>query len=194
MNLSRPAETRKSFMSIGELYFFTATIHKWQHLLARDDFKQVIIESLRYLCENNLLRVYGFVIMPNHIHLLWQTLGMNGRESVQAAFLKYTAHRFRRLLLAEGGFHRLRPYAVDASNKDHEFWQRDSLAVWLYSRDVAFQKLYYVHRNPMAKHWALCTSPDDYRYSSAKYYETGEDEFGFLSDLNDCFGQGMRMR
>jgi hypothetical protein len=44
-------------------------------------------------------------------------------------------------------------YKVDAENKKHEFWQRDSLAVHLYSREVAFQKLKYIHNNPLAEHW-----------------------------------------
>ena len=46
-------------------------------------------------------------------------------------------------------------YKVDAENKKHEFWQRDSLAVHLYSREVAFQKLKYIHNNPLAEHWQL---------------------------------------
>ena len=39
-------------------------------------------------------------------------------------------------------------YKVDAENKKHQFWQRDSLAIHLYSREVAFQKLKYIHNNP----------------------------------------------
>jgi len=40
---------------------------------------------------------------------------------------------------------------LNAANKSHEFWQRDSLAIELYSQKVAYQKLDYIHLNPMAK-------------------------------------------
>jgi hypothetical protein len=57
-----------------------------------------------------------------------------------ASFLKFTAHEFKKLLLQEGGTS-LEAYKVQANNKEYEFWQRDSLAVHLYTKDVAFQKL-----------------------------------------------------
>ncbi len=40
---------RKSFIEIGEIYFWTATINKLQRLLQSDAYKQVIISSLEYL-------------------------------------------------------------------------------------------------------------------------------------------------
>ena len=65
------------------------------------------------------------------------------------------------------------------------FWQRDSLAFELTRRSTALQKLEYTHNNPLAVHWQLCTNPVDYYYSSAKYYETGIDDFGFLTHIMD---------
>ncbi len=50
---------------------------------------------------------------------------------------------------------KLLSYKIEADNKQHEFWQRDSLAILLYSRDVAFQKLDYIHYNPVAEQWQL---------------------------------------
>ncbi|MDR6563262.1 MULTISPECIES: hypothetical protein [unclassified Arcicella] len=48
--------------------FFTATILSWKPLLKPDKYKQIIIDSLKFLVENHRVKVYGFVIMPNHIH------------------------------------------------------------------------------------------------------------------------------
>ena len=45
--------------------------------------------------------------------------------------------------------------------------KRDSLAVHLFTQDVAYQKLNYIHANPLAEHWQLVTDPCDYKYSSA---------------------------
>lgn len=52
--------------------FFTATVLEWKHLLADEKMKDIIINSLQFLVNNGRVIIYGFVIMPNHIHLIWQ--------------------------------------------------------------------------------------------------------------------------
>ena len=59
------SQHRKSYTSIGEIYFWTATIHKWQHLLESDFNKQLILSYLKKLADEGLITVYAFVIMPN---------------------------------------------------------------------------------------------------------------------------------
>jgi len=49
MNKSLLGPKRKSHIDKGEIYFWTATINKWQQLLEKDEYKDVIIESLQYL-------------------------------------------------------------------------------------------------------------------------------------------------
>jgi REP element-mobilizing transposase RayT len=49
--------------------FFTATILEWKHLLKPDKYKDFITESLSFRVNEKQVFVYGFVIMPNHIHL-----------------------------------------------------------------------------------------------------------------------------
>ena len=120
--------------------------------------------------------------MPNHIHLIWRTNEPNGKESPMGSFLKHTAHVFKKLLCREG-HGKLDKFKVSAANKDYEFWQRDSLAIPLFTRKVALQKLKYIHNNPLAEHWNLAKHPCDYRYSSARYYELNEKNFAFLKDL-----------
>ena len=177
---------RKSYMDVGEIFFFTATINSWMHLLADDKFKQVVTDSLQNLENRKLAEVFAFVVMPNHIHLIWRTLSLNGKETVQGSFLKYTAHCFKRML-QEDNPDQLSKYSVVAKNKQFEFWQRDSLAIHLYTKKVAFQKLNYLHRNPLAERWQLAKEPSEYYWSSASFYETGSSPFGFLSDLKDEF-------
>ena len=146
----------------------------------QDEYKDVVISSLEYLSKAGKIDVYAFVIMPNHIHLIWRINELNGKETAQGSFLKYTAHEFGKMLRREGN---LASYKVDAGNKKHEFWQRDSLAIHLYSHKVALQKLKYIHNNPLSEHWQLAKDPCDYKYSSAKYYELNEKNFSFLKDL-----------
>ncbi|MBK8609295.1 MAG: hypothetical protein IPL84_04945 [Chitinophagaceae bacterium] len=39
--------------------------------------------------------------MPNHIHLLWEQLKMNGKEFPKNSFEKFTAHNFKKKLKIE---------------------------------------------------------------------------------------------
>ena len=177
---------RKNYIEIGEIFFWTATINKWQRLLQQDVYKNVIINSLEYLSNAGKIDVFAFVIMPNHIHLIWRINEMNGKETTQGSFLKYTAHEFKKMLNNEGG-NRLTSYQVDAANKKYEFWQRDSLAVHLYTKEVAYQKLDYTHYNPCSANWQMVTDPCDYIYSTAKFYMMGEKNYAFIKDLRDEF-------
>ena len=70
---------RNSYTELNEVYFWTLTINQWIHLLGTDEYKMLIMESLKWLHAKELVRIYGYVIMPNHIHLLWEQLNLNGK-------------------------------------------------------------------------------------------------------------------
>jgi hypothetical protein len=46
MEINQFEQKRKSHIKIGEIYFFTATINKWQRLLLKDDYKDIVINSV----------------------------------------------------------------------------------------------------------------------------------------------------
>jgi hypothetical protein len=50
---------------------------------------------------------------------------------------------------------------------------------------IFIQRLNYIHNNPLQEKWRLCKSPEEYRWSSAKFYLTGEDEFNILKNYRD---------
>jgi REP element-mobilizing transposase RayT len=83
---------RNSKLEINEVYFWTDTIKDWKHLLKQDKYKLLIMDALKDLVEKKKIIVYGFVLMPNHLHLLWEMLAKNGREMPYASFNKATAH------------------------------------------------------------------------------------------------------
>ncbi|TBO41079.1 transposase [Pedobacter kyonggii] len=91
-------QKRKSYIEIGQIYFWTATINNWQKLLQKAEFKEVILNSFEYLNRLKKIDVFAFVIMPNHIHTIWRINELNGKETAQGSFLKYTAHEFKKLL------------------------------------------------------------------------------------------------
>jgi REP element-mobilizing transposase RayT len=160
--------------------FFTATILEWKQLLLEDDFKDIIIDSLRFLKNEGSIVIYGFVIMPNHIHFLWHIQDGFKRENIQMRFLKFTAQKMK-FRLIDTNDDRLANFKVNAFDRQYQFWERNALSVDLWSRPVFVQKLDYTHNNPMKVKWKLALSPEDYRYSSAKFYVKGVDEFGLLT-------------
>ena len=176
-------DQRISHMDIGRLYFWTATINNWNRLLDEDKLKEIIISSLQYLVKNNKIEVYAFVIMPNHVHFIWQLMRMNGKEKHHTSFLKYTAHSFEKYLKSSDP-EMLKIYKTNASNKQYEFWQRDSYAFELLKKETINQKMEYIHFNPISGIWNLCNVPSEYIFSSAAFYETGFDRFQILKHIN----------
>ncbi|MEJ7685029.1 MAG: hypothetical protein WKG06_45730 [Segetibacter sp.] len=83
--------------------------------------------------------------------------------------------------LASTNAKELEKYEVKVSDRAYQFWERNALSIDLWSRPVFLQKLNYMHNNPVQPHWKLCQYQEEYRYSSAKFYEKGIDEFVFLS-------------
>ena len=81
----------------------------------------------------------------------------------------------------------LKNYEVPARDRQHNIWLRDPLAIKVINREMAIQKLNYIHLNPLQSHWLLCTQPAEYRFSSALFYEQNLDEFGLLSHFYEVF-------
>lgn len=114
------------YTELNAVYFWTITIKEWFHLLKTDESKTIITESLKWLCEKELVRIYGYVIMPNHIHLI-----------------------------------RLKDLC------------------WIHvTEDIISGKKTL---------WQFCKLSEEYRFSSASFYENGKDEFGILTHYMDVF-------
>jgi putative transposase len=118
--------------------------------------------------------------MPNHIHLIWQIQDGYKQEMIQNRFLKFTAQQMK-FRLIDTDDQRLSKFLVNAKDRQYQFWERNSLSIDLWSPNVFMQKLDYIHNNPLQDKWQLVKYPEDYQYSSARFYETGIDEFGLLT-------------
>lgn len=167
-----------------QIAFFTASILEWKYLLKPDKYKNIIIKSLKFLAENKKVKIYGFVIMPNHIHLLWKIEDPNIRENVQRDFLRFTAQQIKFDLVRNHPVV-LEKFKVGSKDRQYQFWQRNPLSIYCYSVPVTEQKLGYIHRNPIQEKWKLASLPEEYNYSSAKFYYENIDRFGFLTHYLD---------
>lgn len=163
-------------------HFFTATNLEWKKLLAQDKYKDVIIESMRFLVKDKRVIIYGFVIMDNHIHLIWQLQAGRKREDVQRDFLKYTAQQIKKEMLANDPL-QIEEFFVNAKDRKYQIWERNPLSIEIWSEKVFLEKLKYIHENPVRA--GICKWPDDYKYSSALFYKFGKDNWGFLTHLRD---------
>ncbi len=155
--------------------FFTATIQQWKHLLKEDEYKNIIVKALNFLVSESKVTIYGFVIMSNHLHIIWQSKGSNSIQKIQTSFIKHTSKEFKKQLENENN---LKAYAVNTIDRKYNFWQRDSLNIELFTAAVFNQKLHYIHYNPVKAN--LCNLPEEYHFSSALFYEKGIDNFGFI--------------
>ncbi|QJD95117.1 transposase [Mucilaginibacter robiniae] len=171
-------------MQLNTIYFYTASILNWIPLLQADKFKHIILSSLIHLVEQKKMKVYGFVIMPNHIHLIWSNLAVNGKEMPHASFMKFTGHAFQKELRLTNSF-LLEQFKVERNSRTYQFWQRNALPIELYTRQVLEQKLDYIHTNPLQQHWNLATDPNDYVYSSCSFYEKEDQRYSWLTHYRD---------
>lgn len=177
-------EQRNSFLAYHRPYFWTCTITNWHQLLKSKEYKEIVLDSLKRLADRNLIEIYGFVIMPNHMHLIWKLLAPNGKEKPSASFLKDTAHRLKTDLAIRSP-QVLNYFSVSEIDRRYRIWQRDPLAIALYNEKILEQKLTYIHANPLQKKWNLVELPEDYYFSSADFYMNGNNDFGFLKHYKD---------
>lgn len=146
--------------------------------------KKIILNSLNHLVDQGALRVCAFVIMPNHIHLIWKPLSNENVKNIQLSFMRFTAQQILFHLQDSKSIH-IEKFLVDKKDRKFQIWQRNPLAVHSYSKEVIEQKLDYIHNNPVQGKWMLAQSPTEYRYSSACFYDGNYTAFKFLSHYVD---------
>ncbi|MCS6824355.1 MAG: transposase [Cytophagaceae bacterium] len=135
---------------------------------------------MRFLVKENRVHVFGFVIMPNHIHILWQMQQRISRADVQRDFLKYTAQQIK-FDLEKHHPQVLEKFRVHVKDRKYQIWEHRPLSVDLFTKEVLLQKLDYIRNNPIQEKWRLSDTPENYFYSSAKFYICNEDDWGFIT-------------
>ena len=162
--------------------FFTATNLEWEKLLKPDKYKYIVIDSLRFMVKEKRIILYAFVIMDNHMHLIWQMQAGIKPADVQRDLLKYTAQKIK-TDLQKNHPKVLSLFKVKSKDRQYQFWERNALSTELSTAKVFAQKLNYIHNNPVKA--GLCTLPEEYRFSSASLYELNKTEWEFLTHIND---------
>lgn len=161
--------------------FYTATILEWHFLLRNNSYKQLIIGSLAFLVREKRVKIYGFVIMDNHIHLIWQGTDLYSLKHSQLSFMKFTAQQIK-FDLEKNHPELLSRFYVEAKDRKFQFWKRNALSIDIMSYAVFVQKLNYIHRNPVKA--GMCDNETDYHFSSARHYQGMEHPHLFLEPFD----------
>jgi putative transposase len=166
-----------------EFDFITITCLYWIPLLQDDKYKDIIIDSLIYLVKSQRIRLFAFVIMPDHMHLLWRIIGENSRQDVQRDFLKFTAQQIIKDLRNTNQA-TLGSILVEAKDRKYQVWERNSLTFPVWTSKALWQKINYIHQNPVVAE--LCMKPEEYRYSSSRFYKHYcNNEWSFLERVQN---------
>jgi REP element-mobilizing transposase RayT len=123
----------------------------------------------------------GFVIMPNHLHLLVylggsdhiiNTVLANGKRFMAYEIVKRLEKIDRDdLLFILAG----KVTAEERKRKKkHRVFEISSDIKPCYTEKFLLQKLEYIHANPLKEKWHLAGIPEDYSHSSARFYELNE--------------------
>ncbi len=175
--------TKRKITEPEGVYFITFTCLHWQPLIQIVDGYDLVYKWFDYLKSKGHY-ILGYVIMPNHIHVLIafrntlqsiNTIVGNGKRFMAYAIVK------RLKAISEERLLRKLEWNVNISdrerNKLHEVWE--SSFNWKECRTNAFlrQKLNYTNANPCKGKWMLADTPVNYLHYSAKYYGTGEQGF-----------------
>ncbi len=164
--------------------FLTGTIYNWEHLLKDDHYKLILSNSFAWVVKNKKCIINAFVIMPNHFHMLWKISDGFERKDVQGALFSFTAHEFGKYI-KKSDTHLLNEYYVNKSDRKFQFWEREPMVKECWTKIFFRQKLNYVHFNPCQPHWNLATTPEQYKWSSANFYETGIKDFSWITHFNE---------
>ena len=167
-----------TYHRIQNTYFTTATIVQWRPMLETDTFKRIVTNSFEYLSRTRKVTIYAFVIMPNHIHVVWTITDGAHLKTVKHSLLSYTGHQFLKKIQRCDAL-ALKYFRSFSADRRHQFWQRRSFDVPLVSESYILQKMGYIHRNPVKAR--LVERAENYQYSSAKSYIRGKSAWSFLT-------------
>ena len=159
-------------------YFTTMAVNGFNPIF--QEFPQlisVLLDSFDFMNRESNVIVHGFVIMPDHFHIIWVLPDpLNNIHS----FRRHTGIQITKFLTKIqpeylGLFWSLR------KDRNHKIWKTTMGHLEITSQDMYKQKLGYIHNNPTKHPYKFVDHPTEYLYSSASAYLNGKKNFSFLT-------------
>ena len=139
------------FHQSGQSHFVTFCCYHRRRLLTTDESRRIFESAVERVRRSYRLYVYGYVVMPEHIHLL---LSEPEKDTLADALKSLKQGVSRRLI----------------GDADH-FWQKRYYDFNIRNYPQFVEKLHYIHRNPVKA--GLCERPEDWEWSSFRHYAKG---------------------
>ncbi len=160
--------SRYRFAQTTMPHFMTCTVLHWIPVFTRPETVQILLDSLTYLIHDGL-KLYAYVILENHMHLLAQS-GQLDHDITR--FKSYTARNLIRFLsekkvqtiLDQLAFYK----KAHKRDRPYQFWQEGVHPEWIQSEEMMRQKIEYIHQNPVQRGYV--DRAEHWRYSSARDY------------------------
>ncbi len=161
-------------------YFLTLQVVNWVDIFSRKVYRDIIVDSLNYCVKKKGLWIYGYVIMTNHIHVIFHS-SVGRLSDTLRDFKSYTAkqiletideHESRRKWMLNIFSSKA---VLNKRNSEYQFWTQENHAMEIFSSKFFESKLDYIHLNPVRAGYVA--RPEDYLYSSAVNYN---DEIGLV--------------
>ena len=152
------------------VHYVTGVTYARVPIFRDDETCSLFTEALSETRLKDPFKLIGYVLMPDHFHLLVNPIDLNittvvGKLKGRAAskVLKYLRARDDRYLLS-----RLELARPLASGQTHAVWLQDFSSIDIWSHKFIRQKLNYIHINPLRA--GLCDHPAKWRWSSYHAY------------------------
>lgn|SRR5574341_764176 len=162
----------KHYTELGHAHFITLVVNKRIPVFSNSETAIKAVQAIEFYQKNFGIKILGFVIMPDHLHLIAWPQGAKSPEEFVRDFKKYLAKGILDLLTPS---EKTKFLLGRPQKRNHRFqiWQKDYYDFNIYNQDILSEKLNYIHYNPVRK--GLVENPEDYPYSSCRsYLEKGE--------------------
>ncbi|PLW93839.1 MAG: transposase [Marinilabiliales bacterium] len=158
------------------IYFVSFAVVEWIDVFTRNEYKDIILNSLMYCQKEKGMEVFAWCIMTNHIHLIYRSIKSEKPEQVLGDLKRFTSKALVRAIKDNPDESRkewmlkiFKTSAKKSSNvNNYQFWRHDNKPIELWSNKVMEEKLDYIHNNPVNE--GIVSNPEDYLYSSARDY------------------------
>ena len=161
----------------GSIFYITSNIYSRICIFTRPSFIIPIIDSLNYYRYQYACKLLGYVIMPDHIHLLIWPQDTQIVTAFMRDLKRFTSGRITRQAKLEGKVDWVKQFEEagnETSRADCKVWQDSFWEQSIYTQEFLEQKLNYIHLNPVRA--GLCAVPEEYPYSSFRNYYLHDDQ------------------
>ena len=161
----------KRYYGQGELHFLTFSCYRRLPLLGTVRARNLLVKELRKVREEYGFFLVGYVIMPNHLHMLVSEPKKKTLSTVLQMLKQRVSRKMRRSDRREPGT-QLRLAFPGCTENLSRFWQSRFYDFNVYSHNKKKEKLEYMHANPVQRR--LVRHPKDWPWSSFSFYAKGE--------------------